>query len=102
MNGYMAQQITCTVSGRVQMVMYRDFAQRKARSLGLVGVVKNQEDGTVRVVAEGDTENLKKFISLLRQGPLFAKVEDVQAVWTDAQAQFSDFRIVYRSFLDRF
>src|SRR3989344_224255 len=49
----MNERIETIVSGRVQVVMYRDFATRKARGLGLVGEVKNLPDGTVRVVAEG-------------------------------------------------
>ena len=41
------------VYGRVQLVMYRDFTQRKAKKLGLTGYVINQKDKTVKVVAEG-------------------------------------------------
>ena len=49
----MNERLEAIVSGRVQMVMYRDFTARFARRLGLVGEVKNLSDGTVRVIAEG-------------------------------------------------
>ena len=45
------ERIEAIVSGRVQMVMFRDFAQRKALGLRLCGEVMNLPDGTVRVIA---------------------------------------------------
>ena len=44
----MQERLEVIVSGRVQMVMFRDFVQRKASSLKLVGEVQNLPDGTVR------------------------------------------------------
>jgi len=36
------KQLRAQVRGRVQMVMYRDFVQRKASRLGLVGWARNE------------------------------------------------------------
>lgn len=77
------------------MVMYRDFAQRKARGLGIVGTVQNMIDGSVAVVAEGEEEILKKYITLLYKGSIFAKVEDVEIKWMEATGEFHDFHIVF-------
>jgi len=77
------------------MVMFRDFAKRKARGLGLAGFVKNGADGSVRVVAEGDEEVLKRFIELLREGPLFAKVKNIMADWEEPTSEFASFEIIY-------
>lgn len=84
------------VSGRVQMVMYRDFACRKARGLGLTGEVENVKDGTVRVVAEGSRDALQKFIKRLERGSLLASVKDVSVVWKPASGAYTSFDIVYR------
>lgn len=81
--------------GRVQMVMFRDFAKRKARGLGLMGFVKNDTDGSVRVVAEGDEEVLKRFIELLREGPIFGKVENIMVDWEEPTFEFTSFEIIY-------
>ena len=54
----MNERLEVVVAGRVQLVMYRDFAWRKAHGLGLKGEVQNLKDGTVRVVAEGPEEVL--------------------------------------------
>lgn len=91
----MQKRIECTIRGRVQMVMFRDFAKRNADKLGLVGSVQNMPDGSVFVTAEGEEEKLKQFIELLRKGPMFAKIRDVAVSWQEAKGDFNDFRIVY-------
>lgn len=89
------KQIECIITGRVQLVMFRDFAQRKARKLGIVGTVENLPDDSVKVVAQGSEENLAKFISYLKKGPILAKVEDVSVNWSEVKESFEDFKIIY-------
>ena len=89
------ERLEATVSGRVQMVMYRDFAQRKARGLRLVGEVQNLRDGTVRVVAEGPREKLETYVEKLKKGPLLARVEGVQVAYTEVSGGYTDFSIRY-------
>ncbi|MFA6111192.1 MAG: acylphosphatase [Candidatus Latescibacterota bacterium] len=57
------------VSGRVQGVGYRYFAQRQATSLGLAGYVRNLPDGEVEVVAQGERSALDSLVEELRRGP---------------------------------
>lgn len=91
------REIECRITGRVQMVLFRDFTQRRARSFGLSGTVENLPDGSVKVVAQGSEHELKKFIAELRKGPLFSRVDDVTATWRKPQAQCTDFVIRYPS-----
>jgi len=88
------QEFRAIVSGRVQMVMYRDFAQRHARRFGVVGTVRNLPDGTVEVVAQGEKTALEKFLRDLHAGPLLAKVREVQVAWCDPGHRFDSFDIV--------
>jgi acylphosphatase len=88
-------RIECIVTGRVQMVMYRDFAQRTARRLGVFGWVKNEDDGSVRIVAEGDELVLDKYLTALKKGSILSRVENITADWKDATKEFSDFDIRY-------
>ncbi len=77
------------------MVMYRDFAKRNARRLGLVGYVKNLDDGSVEVVAQGSRENLEKLIEQLHKGSMFARVARVDVEWKQqAEKKFDSFTIV--------
>lgn len=91
----MHERLEAIVSGRVQMVMYRDFAQRKARRLKLVGSVENLSNGTVRVIAEGSRDVLEAYVTRLEGGPLLARVERVTSSWLPAIGGFRSFDIIY-------
>jgi acylphosphatase len=91
----MQEQLEAIVSGRVQRVMYRDFAQRKARGLRLSGEVQNFPDGTVRVIAEGPRAKLEAYLEKLYEGPLLADVREVSVKWLPATGSFKGFRSRY-------
>ena len=65
------------VSGFVQGVGYRFFAQRVAGRLGIYGYVKNLRDGRVEVYAIAPEDKLRELRQELRQGPRGAMVEEV-------------------------
>jgi acylphosphatase len=67
------------VSGMVQGVGYRYFAQRIAAQLGISGYAKNLSDGRVEIYAIAQPEALKSFSKSLEQGPKFAEVTSVEA-----------------------
>ena len=91
----MKKRLTAIVLGRVQLVMFRDFTCRKACELGIAGVVRNCMDGSVQVVAEGEEDTLLQLLEKLRRGPLLARVEHVEAVWSQPTGEFSGFTIAY-------
>lgn len=66
------------VTGQVQGVGFRWSAVRKARSLGVRGWVRNAEDGSVEVEAEGTPSALAAFLAWLRRGPSGASVSGVE------------------------
>ena len=88
-------ELHAIVSGRVQMVMMRDFVQRKARGLKLTGWVTNLPDKTVQVMAQGDRVRLEQLLLKLRQGPLLARVDKVVAEWRPVGEKFTTFDIWY-------
>lgn len=78
------------------MVMYRDFAQRKAKRLGLSGTVKNMPDGSVTLIAEGEESILLKYIELLKTGPVLSRVNDVAVSWKESTGEFDNkFKILF-------
>jgi acylphosphatase len=89
------ERLEAKVSGRVQVVMYRDFVCRSARALGLVGEVENLPDGSVRIVAEGNREKLDALALKLWKGSLLSKVEMVDTRFSPSRGEFTQFRIVY-------
>ncbi len=57
------------VSGRVQGVGFRFFAERAARDAGVNGWVRNRSDGTVETFVEGSVEAVARYLERLREGP---------------------------------
>lgn len=94
MNGEMdhpSRAVRATVAGRVQGVGFREHARRRASRLGLKGWVRNAEDGTVLVHAEGPAEAVGALLDFLREGPRGAQVEDmtVEEAHVEGHEQFA-------------
>jgi acylphosphatase len=66
------------ISGTVQGVGYRAFAERGARQIGVTGWARNLDDGRVEVHANGTSGQLEDFEARLRQGPRWAHVRAVE------------------------
>ncbi len=69
---------TAWVSGRVQGVGFRNFVQRAARKLEVVGYAKNLGDGRVEVLAVGPVEAVGELMGLVARGPSWAEVRHVE------------------------
>jgi acylphosphatase len=81
------------ISGDVQGVGYRFFAQRAAARHQIVGYVKNLEDGRVEALAEGPAPNVEAFKHDLATGPRFSSIDHVEEINLDPTGLFSSFRI---------
>lgn len=73
------------VRGRVQGVFFRGEAQARARSLGVAGWVRNDPDGSVQAVFEGDRSRVESMVDWCRRGPRGARVDEVGAVWEEPE-----------------
>lgn len=89
----MAKRVEAIVHGYVQGVSFRYYTQREANLLGVRGWVANRPDGTVQVVAEGDADSLEQLVGYLHRGSPAARVERVEADWSDATGEFHQFRV---------
>lgn len=61
--------------------------RERARSLGVSGWVRNNPDGTVEAVLEGDDDRLELLLSWCRRGPAGARVDDVDVDWEEPQGE---------------
>ncbi|KAL7422276.1 hypothetical protein Q5752_002922 [Cryptotrichosporon argae] len=68
------------VTGDVQDVNFRSFAQTHATKLGLKGYVHNHPGGTVDGLAIGPANAITKFKEYLRDGPPAAEVTGVEVI----------------------
>lgn len=86
------------VSGIVQGVGFRFFAQRTAVSLGVNGYTRNRFDGRVEVYAIGTSELLRTLRALLERGPRGASVSEVTDEDADVRAEYArDFSIEHNA-----
>ncbi len=72
-------RVRIVAKGIVQGVGYRYFALRLARDYGIVGWVRNREDGAVEAEAEGERGIVQSFLRDLRIGPGGAEVAALDA-----------------------
>lgn len=76
---YNVRSYRIIVKGKVQGVGYRYNAQAAAHKYNLTGFVRNQPDGSVYIHAEGEEENINRFIEWCYTGPRYAEVSEVAA-----------------------
>jgi acylphosphatase len=88
-------EMHCIVTGSVQGVAYRTYAQESAMKLELVGYVQNQPDGTVQVIAQGRSDVLKEFVEYLYEGSLTSVVEGVSVEWKSIGKTYDEFSLLH-------
>ena len=81
------------IKGYVQGVCFRMYARNQAEQLGVTGWVRNQSDGNVEIVAEGEKDALSKLLAWCRQGPSYADVTGIDVKYSEATGEFSSFEI---------
>jgi acylphosphatase len=81
------------ISGRVQGVGFRFFAEAAGQREGLQGWVRNLPDGRVEIVSEGDAEALERFERVIRQGPPGGRVDGVEVDSTALKIREAGFNI---------
>ena len=81
-----ARCVKVLVYGIVQGVGFRYFTQQEAHRLGLSGHATNLADGSVEVVAQGESKAVDKLIEWLKAGPRTASVDSIEVYELDSSA----------------
>ena len=81
------------ISGDVQGVGFRFFAQRAAARHQVVGFVKNLDDGRVEALAEGPPQSVEAFKDELATGPRYSSVNHFEEIHLEPSGNYSSFRI---------
>ena len=78
------------VTGRVQGVFYRAWAQGEARELGVSGWIRTCPDGTVEAQLSGEEHDVQRMIERMGRGPSTARVDqvDVEEASPDNSGRF--------------
>lgn len=89
------KRVHLVISGDVVGVGYRAWVLRQAKELKLAGWVKNREDKSVELVAEGHRGDLEELVKRCQRGPEVAWVEKIDTQWQGATGEFMGFEVVY-------
>ncbi|WP_353948033.1 acylphosphatase [Sporolactobacillus sp. Y61] len=81
------------VEGKVQAVGFRYFTWQTARELKITGWVRNRDDGSVEIEAEGKTDAVNTFVNQIKKGSPFSKVRHVDVQVYKHSGNFSTFEI---------
>jgi len=89
------KEIEAHIYGNVQAVGFRQYTKKHADKIGIVGWVKNLDDGSVECVAQGKEAELEIFVGHIQKGPYFADVDNAMIDWhDDPQDVLSEFEII--------
>jgi len=82
------------VTGNVQGVGFRAFTVSLARKLGVGGIVMNEDDGSVSILAEGDRTRIDRFVEGIKEGNGWSRTDRVSLTEIRPRG-FTDFESVY-------
>lgn len=91
----MKKRVILNIFGRVQNIGFRYYTAQKANKLKIAGWVKNESDGSVKILAEGEEESLKKLLLWCSKGPRFAQIDKIDVKWQDYKGKSTSFKIIY-------
>lgn len=83
------------VKGNVQGIGFRALTRYRALDLGLKGQVRNLEDGTVEIYAQGSKKHLEELIERLKEETMPGQIEEASIEYFPIEQPHDDFRIVH-------
>jgi len=89
----MLVRVHIIIRGLVQGVCFRHYCRQQAERLDLKGFVRNNADGSVEAVAEGEDESIKSFVAWCRRGPATARVKACEENYEALTGEFNSFTI---------
>jgi acylphosphatase len=94
MNTAAKRRITSFVSGRVQGVGFRFHTKEVAKKFAVVGTVENLSDGRVKIVAEGNTDEVHRFLDAV-ENPMAGNVSTMERFESEPSLEFSSFTPIW-------
>jgi len=87
------KSVCLVITGRVQGVGFRYFAEHKATEFNISGWAKNTSDGKVEIEATGEPESLDIFIDWMKIGPARAIIKKFSVSEITPTRTFTNFTI---------
>ena len=87
------KRVHLRIRGIVQGVGYRASCVHEAHSLDLDGWVRNCEDGSVELEAEGPQADVEELVAWCRRGPRGSRVTQLDETWSEPAGALRGFQI---------
>jgi acylphosphatase len=88
----MVKRANIRIKGNVQMAGFRTFIKNAADSLNVKGFAENLEDGSVKVICEGEEEKINALISSIKENPpSFARIDEMNVAYEEYKGEFTSF-----------
>jgi len=88
----MMRRANIGIKGNVQMAGFRTFIENIADSLNVTGFAENVEDGSVKVVCEGEEGGINELIDSIKENtPSFASIKEVNTAYEEYKGEFTGF-----------
>ncbi len=84
----MKKSVRLYIGGTVQDVFFRSFVKENAERHDVKGFVRNLEDGRVEVFLEGNPDDVKKMMELMKKGPKHSQIKNIEV----KEEKFQDFK----------
>lgn len=82
------------IQGTVQGIFFKQYIKDYADKMKIRGFVRDLENGTVEVVAEGEGDSLKDIISKIREGPKHSQIRNVDVEEKKWSGDYKEFKIL--------
>lgn len=89
------KKLRIMISGDVHGVGFRVMTQHRSRRLDVNGWVRNNPDGTVEAVFEGEDKAVEDMVEWCKKGPPTSYVEKVEIIEEKYSGEYKSFEIVY-------
>mgnify|MGYP001472872986 CR=1 FL=1 len=86
-------QLHVIIQGQVQGVFFRHQTQQLATKLNITGWIRNNSDGTVEGIFQGEEKVLKEILAFCNKGPAMAHVDKVTVQWEEVTNEYLEFTI---------
>lgn len=88
-------RVELNIRGRVQGVFFRQSTKQMAERAGVTGWVRNNPDGSVQAVFEGEKDAVEAAVAWCHEGPPAADVTAVDIDQQEYRGEFETFRVRY-------
>lgn len=88
------KEIELNVNGRVQGIRFRRVVESFANKHGIRGYVRNREDGSVFIIAQGEEETLRKLLTWIQSNPGLSNISSLSYNLKAISKHYDDFTVL--------